>query len=88
LDSRQLAWSPEADEAIRSAILAELDRQAWAPRQWIDVVVRNGVVELWGTVINCEQRDAVRVAAEDHTGCQGREMPHRLGRADVRHGFR
>jgi len=34
----------------------------------IDVVVRNGVVELWGTVIDPEQRDAARVAAETVPG--------------------
>jgi hypothetical protein len=34
----------------------------------IDVVVRNGVVELWGTVIDPEQRDAARVAAETVLG--------------------
>jgi CBS domain-containing protein len=66
--SREVAPTPEADEAIRSAILAELDRQSWAPRHMIDVVVRNGVVELWGTVISCEQRDAARVAAETTPG--------------------
>jgi hypothetical protein len=34
----------------------------------IDVVVRNGVVELWGTVIDPDQRDAARVAAETVPG--------------------
>jgi hypothetical protein len=34
----------------------------------IDVVVRNGVVELWGTVIDPEQRDAARVVAETVPG--------------------
>ena len=44
--------------------MAELDRQSWAPRRMIDVVVRNGAVELWGTVIDPDQRDAARVVAE------------------------
>ncbi len=30
----------------------------------IEVMVRNGVVELWGTVLSPDQRDAARVAAE------------------------
>ena len=34
----------------------------------IDVVVRNGVVELWGTVIDPDQRDAARVVAETVPG--------------------
>ena len=66
--SREVAPSPKTDEAIRDAVLAELDRQSWAPRHLIDVVVRNGLVELWGTVIDPEQRDAARVAAETVPG--------------------
>jgi CBS domain-containing protein len=66
--SREVAPSPTTDEAIRDAVLAELDRQSWAPRHLIDVVVRNGVVELWGTVIDSGQRDAARVAAETAPG--------------------
>ena len=66
--SREVVPGPKTDEAIRDAVLAELDRQSWAPRQMIDVVVRNGVVELWGTVIDPDQRDAARVAAETVPG--------------------
>ena len=66
--SREVVAGPTTDQAIRDAVLAELDRQSWAPRQMIDVVVRNGVVELWGTVIDPGQRDAARVAAETVPG--------------------
>jgi hypothetical protein len=66
--SREVTPAPDTDEAIRSAILAEFDRQSWAPHHMIDVVVRNGVVELWGTVISCKQRDAARVVAETVPG--------------------
>jgi len=34
----------------------------------IDVIVRNGVVELWGTILDARQRDAARVAAETIPG--------------------
>jgi CBS domain-containing protein len=66
--SREVAPGPKTDEAIRDAVLAELDRQSWAPRHMIDVVVRNGVVELWGTVIDPDQREGARVAAETVPG--------------------
>jgi CBS domain-containing protein len=66
--SREVTPSPKTDEAIRAGVLAELDRRSWAPRHMVDVVVRNGVVELWGTVIDPQQRDAVRVAAETVPG--------------------
>lgn len=58
----------EGDEAIRDRVIAELDSQSFGPGQLIDVVVRNGVVELWGTVVDAAQRDAARVAAETVPG--------------------
>jgi CBS domain-containing protein len=59
---------PQTDEAIRDRVMAELDRQTWAPRHLIDVVVRNGAVELWGPVFDPKQREAARVAAETVAG--------------------
>jgi CBS domain-containing protein len=66
--AREIAPGPKSDETIRDGVLAELDRQTWAPRHLIDVVVRNGMVELWGTVLDPAQRDAARVAAETVPG--------------------
>ena len=56
---------PQSDEAIRDGVFAELNRHSWGP---IDVIVRNGVVELWGTVIDARLREAARVAAETVPG--------------------
>lgn len=56
------------DVAIRNRIIAELDRQPWSPRASIDVVVRDGVVELWGAVLDERERGAVRVLAENVPG--------------------
>jgi CBS domain-containing protein len=66
--SREATPGSKSDEAIRAGVLAELEHQSWAPRHMIDVVVRNGVVELWGTVIDPDQRDGARVAAETVPG--------------------
>src|SRR3954467_2158116 len=38
-----------SDETIRTDLLAELERQKWAPVGLLNVIVRNGVVDLWGT---------------------------------------
>jgi CBS domain-containing protein len=57
-----------SDEAIRDRVIAELDSQRFGAGHLIDVVVRNGVVELWGTVVEAAQRDAARVAAETVPG--------------------
>jgi hypothetical protein len=64
----EISPSPQSDEVIREGVLTELDRQSWGPRHMIDAVVRNGVVELWGTVFEPDQRDAARVAAETVPG--------------------
>jgi CBS domain-containing protein len=64
----EIAPGPKTDEAIRNQMLAELQTQHWAPADMIDVIVRNGVVELWGTVLDARLRDAARVAAETVPG--------------------
>ena len=58
----------ESDTAIREQLLAEIKRQTWAPAAMVDVVVRDGVVELWGTIFDERQRDALRIAAENIPG--------------------
>jgi CBS-domain-containing membrane protein len=57
-----------SDETIRTKLLAELDRQAWAPIAMITIVVQNGVVEFRGTITDEAQRAALKVAAENMPG--------------------
>jgi CBS domain-containing protein len=56
------------DAIIRDKVLAELEAQAWAPRHFIDVTARDGVVDLWGVVLAAKQREAAVVAAENVPG--------------------
>ncbi len=56
------------DAAIRARVLAELEAQPWAPIAQLNVVVHDGVVELWGAIIDERQRQAMRVAAENVPG--------------------
>jgi len=58
----------KSDAAIREQLLAEMQKQAWAPAAMVDVVVSDGVVELWGTIFDDRQRDALKVAAENIPG--------------------
>jgi len=58
----------QTDAAIREQIYAELNRQRWVPNNCINVVVRDGEVELWGTILDERERQAVRVAAENVAG--------------------
>jgi osmotically-inducible protein OsmY len=57
-----------SDDDIRRAILAEIDKQPWGPRESVDVVVTDGVVELHGTILDERERAALIVAAENLPG--------------------
>ncbi len=56
------------DAAIREQMLAEMNKQQWAPTAMTDVVVHDGVVELWGAILDERQRAALRVVAENIPG--------------------
>jgi CBS domain-containing protein len=64
----EVAPSSTADSAIREQFLAELEKQPWAPLNMVNITVRNGVVQLSGTVTDDRQRLAMRVAAENIPG--------------------
>jgi hypothetical protein len=49
-------------------VLAEIDKQPWSPGSLINVIVRDGIVELWGTILDERKRQALRVAAENSPG--------------------
>ena len=57
-----------SDAAIRQELLSELKSEKWALASMINVVVRGGVVELWGTIVDDRQREALIVAAENVRG--------------------
>jgi CBS domain-containing protein len=56
------------DAAIRQELLKELKTEKWALASMINVVVRAGVVELWGMIVDDRQRQALVVAAENVPG--------------------
>jgi CBS-domain-containing membrane protein len=56
------------DRTIRTAILAALDAQPWAPTTTLNVSVADGVVDLWGTITNEPERRGIRVIAENTAG--------------------
>lgn len=57
-----------ADLAIRQSIIDEMAGKPWAEDATIDIVVRDGIIMLDGTVGSEHVRDAVRVAAENAPG--------------------
>jgi CBS domain-containing protein len=59
--------APAGDDAtIREQILAECAKQSWATH--VNVVVRDGVVGLWGVITDERERQAFIVAAENVPG--------------------
>jgi CBS domain-containing protein len=54
------------DSAIRDSIMATIARQDWAPH--INVVVKDGVAELYGVVTDDRERQGLVVAAENVPG--------------------
>ena len=70
LASLALAEQPAAadDAAIRERLLAELNKERWAPVGLMDVVVKDGVVKLSGALTDERQRQAIRVAAANIPG--------------------
>ena len=57
-----------SDAAIRQELLSELKSEKWVLASMINVVVRGGVVELWGMIVDDRQREALIVAAENVRG--------------------
>jgi CBS domain-containing protein len=66
--ARTAAPSSKDDAAIREKLLAEMQREKWAPIATVDIVVHDGVVQLWGVIIDERQRTALKVAAENIAG--------------------
>jgi CBS domain-containing protein len=56
------------DATIRRRLVAELERQPWAPRASTNIVVRKGVVHFWGAIFDDREREALKVAAENLPG--------------------
>jgi CBS domain-containing protein len=63
----------EQDRMIRRQLLAELREQKWADASEGRVVVTDGIVHLWGIVGSEDERNALRVAAENTPGVRGVE---------------
>jgi CBS domain-containing protein len=54
------------DSSIRDSIMATIAKQDWAPR--VNVIVKDGIVELYGVVTDDRERQGLVVAAENVPG--------------------
>jgi CBS domain-containing protein len=58
----------EDDRTIRAGILSALEGASWAPMTTLNVTVASGVVDVWGTITNPDERRAICVIAENVPG--------------------
>lgn len=65
--ARDVPPAARTDGDIRERLLTELADKPWSPAR-LNVVVRNGVVELSGVIVDERSREAIKVAAENVTG--------------------
>ena len=56
------------DAELVERIRAVLAGQSWAPATSLDIRAANGSVELWGSILDERQREAIRVAVENVPG--------------------
>jgi CBS domain-containing protein len=68
------------DVAIRAQIIAELRNQLWGQHAPLDIIVRDGTVELWGPVYDERVARALRVIAENVPGVRAVEVTTLPGR--------
>jgi CBS domain-containing protein len=73
------------DAGIRASLMAELAKQTWAPVALINPIVKDGIVELWGTITDERQRQAVMVAAQNIPGVK--EVRDHLAWVDASSGM-
>jgi CBS domain-containing protein len=62
---------PADDLAIREAVMARLDGKLWTKFAPVNVIVRNGIVDVWGIVDSETVRQAIRVGVEETPGVRG-----------------
>jgi CBS domain-containing protein len=73
----------ERDATIRNRILSSIAKQSWSTGAVFDVIVRNGIADMWGTIADVKQREAFKVLVENTPGVKRaedhltwRETPH------------
>ncbi|HWP24986.1 MAG TPA: CBS domain-containing protein [Xanthobacteraceae bacterium] len=61
---KQIEGMTPSDAVIRERVIEKLKAEPWARPSLINVIVQNGMVDLWGVVDSQAEKKAVRVAVE------------------------
>jgi CBS-domain-containing membrane protein len=68
MKTAQVPAAAPSDTDLRAKIMTQLDAQKWARPAFLNVLVKDGTVELYGMVTNQAEKKAVRVLAEATPG--------------------
>jgi CBS domain-containing protein len=69
LHRRALALT-QNDTTIRDRILSAIRAQSWTADSFVDVTVRQGIADMWGTISDVTQREALRALVESTPGVE------------------
>ena len=75
------------DAGIREILLAEMQKEVWAPAAMTNVVVHDGC-RIMGRDYRRSPARGVESDSRKYSGREGSEGPHGVGRADLRNGHR
>ena len=53
---------------MHESLMTELSKWSWVPHGMLNVTVRDGIVDLWGSITDDRERQALIVAAENVPG--------------------
>ncbi len=59
---------PKHDDAIRDRIAVAMNKETWTNGMLVEVMVHDGIVDLWGRVEDASHRDALKVLVESTPG--------------------
>jgi CBS domain-containing protein len=66
--AREVSEIPLSDANIRERLLAHLQQQEWGRPWLLNILVNDGVVDLWGVARSHAEKTAIRVAADSIPG--------------------
>ena len=56
------------DATLQRNIMEQIRKQPWLDSAYLNISVKDGIVEAWGTVPSVDQRNALRVLIEEFAG--------------------
>jgi CBS domain-containing protein len=67
---RKFDQSDHAGQGVRDNILAAIRKESWAAGAIVDVIMTNGEVQMWGVIVDHNQRKALKALIENVAGVE------------------